>query len=312
MLTYVARRLAYAVFTLAGVATILFFLLHLTGNPAVLYVPQRASPQAIAAWSASHGFNKPLLVQYATFMASIVRGQFGTSLTFGQPAVGLVLQFFPATLALGTTATVMGLLIGVPVGLVSGTRKGSATDTAAMTSALVGLSLPSFWLALMLILVFGVVLRLLPVAGAGGLSHLILPGLTIAVIIGGDIARMLRSNLIDVLSQDYIRTARALGLRPAGVVFRHALKNALLPTLTVFGLDLAAVISGVYIVEVIFAYPGVGLLTINAINQRDFPVVEASVFLAAVIFVLINLAVDLLYSVLDPRVRLGGRAGENA
>jgi peptide/nickel transport system permease protein len=307
MLAYVARRLAWAIVTLLAIATILFFLLHLTGDPASFFVPQRATAADIARFRAAHGYDAPLLVQYVRFVGDIGTGDFGRSLTFGQPALRVVLEFLPASVALALAATVFALLVGIPTGIVAALRKGSMADTALMTGALAGLSVPSFWLALMLILVFGVQLKLLPISGRGGFDHLILPAITIGLPMAGSMARLLRSNLIESLGQDSIRTARALGLPRRSIVLRHALKNAALPSLTVFGLEVALVLTGVFIVEVVFAYPGLGRLTINAIRQRDFPIVQAAIFLAGLTYIVLNLLIDLAYTYLDPRIRLGGK-----
>jgi peptide/nickel transport system permease protein len=301
--SYILRRVVYALFTLLGVVSILFFLLHLTGDPASLYVPPRASPADVAKFRAAHGFDKSLVVQYVLFIQNALRGNFGTSLTFGQPALSMALKALPATLALAGTAIVFALVVGVPAGIIAAVRKGSVTDAAVMTGALFGLSVPPFWLGLMLILLVGVRLQWLPVSGSGGLSHLILPGITIAAAMGGGLARLLRSNLLEALHQDYVRTAQGMGLRRRSIVLRHALRNALLPSLTVFGLQVGLIITGVFVVEVVFAYPGMGQLTINAIEQRDFPLVEACVLVAGVGYIALNLIVDIVYTYLDPRIR---------
>jgi peptide/nickel transport system permease protein len=302
--SYILRRIAYAFFTLLGVVSILFFLLHLTGDPASLYVPARASPAQVALFRQAHGFNDPLPLQYVRFIGDALHGDFGTSLTFGRPALPLALGALPATLALAGVAILFAVVIGVPAGIIAAVRKGRATDTAVMTGALFGLSVPPFWLGLMLILLVGVHLKWLPVSGAGGVDHLILPALTIAAAMGGALARLLRSNLLEALNQDYVRTAQAMGLRHRSVVMRHALKNAMLPLITVFGLQVGLIITGVFVVEVVFAYPGMGQLTINAIEQRDFPLVEACVLVAGLGYVVLNLIVDITYKYLDPRIRL--------
>jgi peptide/nickel transport system permease protein len=309
MVRYLLGRLGWAFVTLFIIATILFFLLHLTGDPVAFFVPPRATAEDIASYRAAHGYDQGLTVQYVRFLGDIFTGEFGRSLTFGRPALSIVAEFLPASIVLAVAATVFALLVGVPAGIISALRKGSKVDTALMTSALTGLSIPSFWLALMLILVFGVRLDVLPISGRGGPSHLILPAITIGLPMAGSTARLLRSNLIESMSQDYIRTARALGLPQRTIVLRHALKNASLPSLTAFGLEVALVLTGVFIVEVVFAYPGLGRLTINAIGQRDFPIVQAAIFVAGVAYVLLNLVVDLAYTYLDPRIRLAADQG---
>jgi peptide/nickel transport system permease protein len=290
--------------TLFVIATILFFLLHLTGDPVSFFVPARATAEDIARYRAAHGYDDALIVQYAGFVGDIFRGDFGRSLTFGRPALSIVAEFLPASIVLAVGATLFALLIGVPTAILAALHRGTKIDTALMATAVTGLSVPSFWLALMLILVFGVRLDVLPISGRGGIAHLVLPSLTIGLPMAGSIARMLRSNLVESLSQDYIRTARAMGLPRRRIVLRHALKNASLPALTAFGLEIALVLTGVFIVEVVFAYPGLGRLTINAIGDRDFPIVQAAIFVAGATYILLNLVVDLAYTFLDPRIRL--------
>ncbi|MCI0543616.1 MAG: ABC transporter permease [Actinobacteria bacterium] len=301
---YIARRLGYSIITLIGVATILFFLLQATGDPALVYLPQRASAADVEAFREAHGFNDPILVQYARFITNFLTGDFGESLNFGRPALGLVMEFVPATVSLALAATIIAVVVGVPLGILAAVKRGTAADTLLMTGALTGLSIPDFWLGLMLILVFGVELGWFPISGRGGLDHLILPAVTIGVAMAGSLARLLRSNLIDALGQDYIRTARAMGIRWSKIVAKHALKNASLPSLTSFALQVALILTGVFVVEVVFAYPGMGRLVINAINQRDFAVVQTGIFLAGVAYVLLNLVVDVVYTYLDPRIRL--------
>jgi peptide/nickel transport system permease protein len=307
MAKLIVHRVLYGVFTLWAIATILFFMLQLSGDPAVLYVSPRATPAAIDTFREVHGFNDPVLVQYARFLREAATGSFGESLTFGRPALGVVWEFLPASLVLAATAIAMAVLIGAPVGIIAALRKGKALDMTLMTASLAGLSIPAFWLGLILILLFAVDLQWFPVGGKGGIEHLVLPGFTIALAMAGSLARLLRSNLVEVLDQDYIRTARAMGVPRRSLIGRHALKNAALPVLTSFSLEAALVLTGVFVVEVVYAYPGMGRITIDAINQQDFAVVQASIFVGSLAYILMNLVVDIAYTFLDPRIRYGAR-----
>lgn len=299
----ILERLAHAVFVVFGVSLIAFFLIHLTGDPATLLLPLDATPEDRAQFRRVMGFDRPLPIQYLDFLGRAVQGDFGNSLRFQQPAMALVLERLPATAQLAGVALGIALLVGVPTGLLAGMRRGSAFDRAAMVVALAGQCLPSFWLALMLILVFGVGLRLAPVSGAGTPAHLVLPGLTLSFYTMALVARLLRSNMLDVMGSDYIRTARAKGLSERLVVLRHALKNAAIPVVTVLGLSTGYLLGGAVIVEQVFAYPGMGRLVYQAISNRDVTVVQAFVVLIALVILTINLVVDLLYALLDPRVR---------
>jgi peptide/nickel transport system permease protein len=276
----------------------------LTGDPALLFLPAQATPEDVAIYKHAHGFDRPLPVQYGYFLADAARGDFGRSLRFGEPALGLVLSRLPATLELAGCAAVVGLVFALPLGTIAALRRGSLADTLAMLGALFGQSFPQFWLGLMLILLLAVRFKLFPPSGSGGIQFLVLPSLTLGLALAALLARLLRANLIDVLGQDYIRTGRAKGLSAWAVLHRHAFKNAALPSLTVFGLQLGLLISNAVVVEFVFGYPGVGRLALTAINQRDYPVVLAFIFVVGLVYALLNLAVDLLYTWFDPRIRL--------
>jgi ABC-type dipeptide/oligopeptide/nickel transport system permease component len=246
-----------------------------------------------------------LPVQYAKFLARPVRGDFGNSLWQNQPALELVLDRLPATLQLTLAAMAISVAVSVPAGIIAAIKRGSVFDSMVMLATLLGQSIPVYWLGLMLILTFGVRFEVLPTSGTGSVAHLILPAVTLAAYVMARNARLVRSGMLDVLSQDYIRTARAKGLVERIVVLRHGLRNAAIPVVTMLALDFGALLGGAVITETIFAWPGVGRLVMQAIFQRDFPLVQAAVFVVAVTFVLINVAVDLVYTVLDPRIRLG-------
>jgi ABC-type dipeptide/oligopeptide/nickel transport system permease component len=299
----ILERLSHAVFVVIGVSLISFMLVHLTGDPAALLLPLDASQEDRDRFRAAMGLDRPLPVQYADFLVHAVRGDFGNSLRFQQPAMGLVVERLPATLALAAVALGLALLIGVPAGLIAGVKRGSAFDRVAMLLALAGQCVPAFWLGLMLILLFSVGLRLLPVSGGGTPAHLVLPGLTLSFYTMALVARLLRSNMLDVMSSDYIRTARAKGLTERVVVLRHAMKNAAIPVVTVVGLSAGYLLGGAVIVEQVFAYPGLGRLVYQSISNRDVAVVQAFVILISLVVLAINLAVDLIYTLLDPRVR---------
>ncbi len=293
-----------SIFVLIGVSLLVFVLVRLSGDPVLLLMPPDASAEQIAQLRHSLGLDQPVLVQYWQFIARAVQGDFGTSFRNGQPAMSLVLDRAPATLELAGFALVITLLVGIPAGIVAATRPDSTADAVARGIALLGQALPSFWLGIMLILVFSVQLRWLPPFGAGGLDHLILPGISLGAYSIAITSRLLRSSLLEVLHTGYIRTARAKGLPENVVIVRHALRNAAIPVVTVVGLQVGALLGGAVITEYVFSYPGVGRLVLDAISHRDFAVVQAFVVLLAVVIALVNLAVDLLYAVLDPRIRV--------
>ncbi|MGH7321673.1 MAG: ABC transporter permease [Candidatus Rokuibacteriota bacterium] len=305
MTQYILARLIQSVIVVLGVLLLVFVILQLTGDPARLMLPPEATLEDIERLRRHMGFDRPLPVQFLYFMAGAVRGDFGNSLRYkDQPALQIVLERFPATIELALATLLWSIPVAFLLGLVAAVRRASLQENAAMLTALLGQSMPSFWLGLMLILVFSVNLGLLPSSGRGTLKHVVLPALTLGGFFMARLTRLVRSGLLDVLGQDYVRTARAKGLAERVVVVRHALKNAAIPIVTIIGLDIGTVLGGAVITETVFAWPGVGRLAIDSINVRDFPVVQADVFVIAVAFVLINLLVDALYTWLDPRVRL--------
>jgi ABC-type dipeptide/oligopeptide/nickel transport system permease component len=300
---FVLRRLIHAVAVIVGVTLVTFLLLHLTGDPVGMMLPADATEAERARIIHLFGFDRPLPVQVIRFAAGAVRGDFGTSIRQDEPALALVVDRLPATLELTLAAMVIAVLVALPAGIVSAARRGSLLDQGAMLVALIGQSVPNFWLGIMLILLFAVNLGWLPPFGRGGLANLVLPALTLSMYSMARTARLIRSGMLEVLSQDYIRTAHAKGLSERPVLLRHALKNALIPAVTVLGLDLAHLLGGAVITETIFAWPGVGRLIVSAIYARDYPIVQAGVFVIAVGYTVINLLVDVLYAWLNPRVR---------
>jgi ABC-type dipeptide/oligopeptide/nickel transport system permease component len=301
---YLGRRLAQSLLVLLGVSFVVFFILYLTGDPALVLLPPDATAEDVRRFREAMGFNDPFIVQYGRFLAGALRGDFGQSIRHGEPAFGLVVERLPATFELATAALLIALVIAIPAGIVSAVRRNTIVDYVATVVALLGQSMPTFWLGIMLILFFSVQFNILPSSGRGGLSHLILPAVTLGLFTTARITRLTRSGMLEVLNQDYIRTARAKGVAGSPIVWKHAFKNAAVPIVTIVGIELGTLLGGSVITETIFAWPGVGRLSVQAIYNRDYPVVQAAVFLLATTFVLVNLFVDVLYTYLDPRIRL--------
>jgi peptide/nickel transport system permease protein len=304
MSVYLLRRLAQSILVLLGVSFVVFLILYLTGDPALVLLPPDATAEDVREFRARMGFNDPFIVQYGRFLGGALRGDFGQSVRHGEPAFHLVLERLPATFELSGAALLVALLLAIPAGVISAVRRNTVTDYVATVVALLGQSMPTFWLGIMLILIFSVQFNVLPSSGRGGIEHLLLPALTLGLFTTARITRLTRSGMLEVLNQDYIRTARAKGVSGQPVVWKHAFKNAAIPIVTIVGIELGTLLGGSVITETIFAWPGVGRLSVQAIYNRDYPVVQAAVFLLASTFVLVNLVVDLLYTYLDPRIRL--------
>jgi peptide/nickel transport system permease protein len=305
LLSYLLQRLLLVLVVIWGAATLAFVLLYLSGDPTNLLLPLDASPEVRETFRRAQGYDRPLPVQYLRYLGDLVRGDFGMSLRNNQPALGLVLESFPPTLRLAGLSLLVAVLIAIPAGVVAAQRRGSATELFIMSGALLGQAMPVFWLALMLILIFGLNLRWLPISGSGTWQHYVLPVATLATFSAASIARLTRSGVLGELRSDHVRTARAKGLQAREVLYKHALRNAAIPVVTIIGLQLGTLVSGAIITETIFAWPGIGRFVLLAVSQRDFPVVQASVVVFALLLALINLVVDLLYLVLDPRIRYG-------
>lgn len=304
MRRYIAARLATAILVIFGVSIISFLLTFLTGDPAEIMLPPGATAQQIAHFRAEWGFDDPLPAQYWRFLRRAVQGDFGISLRHGQSSLPLIAARLPATLQLTVTAMLLAIVLAVPLGVLAATHRGGKLDVLAMAVSLLGQSVPNFWLAIMMILLFAVSWGLLPTSGRGGLAHVVMPAAAIAINLMALLTRLVRTTMIEVLAEDYVRTGRGKGLRELAVVTRHALPNALIPLVTVVGLQFGYILGGAVVIETVFTWPGVGLFTIQAILNRDYPVVQASVFILATAVVLLNLAVDLLYVWLDPRIRV--------
>ena len=298
-------RLITSLVTLIGVVSLVFFLIHLIpGDPVEYILGDSARPADREALRSELGLDRPLPVQYADYLSGLIRFDLGNSLHSKQPVTALLLERLPATLKLSLVAFLLAVLIALPLGVLAATRSGTFWDSGAMTLSLLGVSIPNFWLGPMLILLFSLWLGLTPVSGMEQPGSVVLPAITLGVSLAAILARMVRSSLLEVLGEDYIRTARAKGVSEQRIVWRHALGNALLPVITLLGLQFGALLAGSVITEKVFSWPGIGLLLIDAIQQRDYPVVQGTVLLIAVGYLIVNRLTDLLYRVVDPRVRL--------
>ncbi|MDP3047535.1 MAG: ABC transporter permease [Chloroflexota bacterium] len=303
MLRYILRRLVYMIPILFGVSVVVFLILHLVpGDPAVLVAGPDATLEDIALARSRLGLDRPLPVQYISWLGNLLQGDLGRSARTHRPVIQDLGQTVPATVELTLAAITIAIVVGVGAGTIAAVRRNSVFDYASMVVALLGVCTPSFWLGLMLMLIFAVKLDLLPTTGRGGPDHLVLPAVTLGFGAAAIIARVTRSSLLEVLNMDYIRTAHAKGLTPRMVVIRHAIKNAFIPVITVIGLEFGYLLAGSVITETVFAYPGVGRLLIDAIGFRDYPVIQGGVMVLALQFALVNLIVDVLYAFFDPRI----------
>ncbi len=303
MARYLVRRLLQALLVLFAVSVLAFALVYVSGDPARALVPIDASPEDIDNVRRGFGLDQPLPVQYLRFVERAVRGDLGESFKYRTNSLELVVRRLPNTILLAVTSVTLAVVVAIPLGVIAGTRRRSVLDYAATGASMLLIATPSFWLGLLLILLFADWLRVLPASGAGSLRHLVLPASALAAYSLGLITRLVRAAMADALRQPYITTAHAKGLSPRSVHYRHALRNCLIPTVTVVGLQLGALLGGAVIIETVFAWPGVGWLLIQAINARDLPLIRSAVLVVATFFVLINFAVDLVYGYLDPRIR---------
>jgi peptide/nickel transport system permease protein len=303
MIRQIARRSLRAVAALLVVTAVVFTLLHLSGDPTYILLAPEATAEQRAVFRATYGLDRPLPVQYVSYLGRVVRGDFGQSFSFQTPALAVVLQRLPATLELTLAAMLIAVACSIPAAVVAALRRGTGFDRLLMGVTLLGQSVPTFWLGMMMILVLAVKLHLFPVSGRGGLGHLVMPAVALSLWLMALLARITRSEMLEVLEQDYVRTARAKGISEGAIAARHALKNALLPIVTVMGLQFGGLLGGAVMTETVFAWPGVGTMILDAILKKDFPVVLAGVIVVAVGFILVNLVLDTLYAVLDPRIR---------
>jgi ABC-type dipeptide/oligopeptide/nickel transport system permease component len=308
MTAYLIRRLQGALGVVFGVATISFIMVFLMpGDAARMYAGPRAPEETVQRIRELWGLDQPLPVQYVRYLGRAIQGDLGNSTRDNRPVLRAVLERVPATAQLALAGLFVELIIGVPLGILAALRPGSWFDQVATAVSLIGISIPSFALGLVLLYVFGFLLQVFPLGGYGSPIHLVLPAITLGIGGTAFYARVLRNNLLEVMGEDFIRTANAKGLRPRTVLTRHTLRNALLPTVTLAGLDLALLLGGVVVIEAVFGWPGIGLQAFNAIRNQDTPMIMGTVLFASIAVVAINLIVDFLYAALDPRVRIGGR-----
>lgn len=304
MLKYIGRRLLMLIPVLLGVTFIVFSIMYMTpGDPAQLILGESAPPEAVAELRAEMGLDDPFIVQYGRFVTNAVQGDFGKSYTTKRDVFSEIFARFPNTLKLAGVGVALAIAIGIPVGIISATRQYSVLDNVSMIGALLGVSMPNFWLGLMLILFFSVNLGWLPSSGSESFLHIILPAITLGTGSAAIITRMTRSSMLEVIRQDFIRTARAKGVAEKKVINKHALKNALIPVITVIGLQFGYLLGGAVLTETVFSWPGVGRLLVEAIRQKDTPTVLASVVFMATTFSFVNLLVDILYAYVDPRIK---------
>lgn len=308
MLRYILTRLGHTVLVIFGISVVSFIFLHLSGDPVGLILPQDATLEQIAALRKKMLLDDPIYLQYFRFLTSALQGDLGRSIYSHQPVVGMILERMPATLELAFAALAIALAVAIPAGVLSAVKRGTWIDTISMSLALIGLSMPHFWLGIMFIMVFSVQLGWLPTSGRGTFLQLIMPSLALGVSLIALFARLTRSAMLEVLGQDYVRTARAKGLSDFSVIGKHALRNALIPLVTVIGMEFGFLLGGAVIIETVFAWPGVGRLIVQSILDRDYPVVQAAVMMLAIVFVTVNFVVDLLYVWLDPNINIDGSA----
>jgi len=305
MIQYFLKRLLQAIPVLLGVIIITFVLMYIIpGDPVVSMVGERYSEETVQRLRQELHLDDPLPLQFLRYVGNVLQGNFGNSFITGEPVAALIIEKFPNTMMLAITAMFFAILIGLTAGIMSSVRPGSFMDRGIMVLALAGISAPVFWVGLILVLVVGVMLQWLPPTGFGGIEYLILPALTLGLRSAAYLARLTRATMLDVLSHDYIRTARSKGLPEWKVFIKHAFPNTLIPVITIIGTDFGSYLSGAVLTESIFGWPGIGRLALEAIMKRDFPVIQGTVLFMAIMFVLMNVLVDLLYGVVDPRIRL--------
>lgn len=304
MQRYLLSRLAQSVLVLFGVLLLVFFMVRVTGDPAQLMMPREASPEDIAAFRKAMGFDRPLIVQFLDFVKGAAVGDFGSSLRYRLPALPLILERLPATIELATAALVLAIAVGVPLGMIAGTRPGSVWDAIARVIATIGQTTPNFWLALLLIFFFAVYLGWFPSFGRDqGLRSVVLPAIALGLAPMGKLARLTRSAVLEVMTRDYVRTAYAKGLPPRMVYTRHVLRNAAISLVSVLGVEYGYLLSGSIYIETIFAWPGIGRLIADSIGVRDFPLVQAVAVFTSIVVIVIYLVTDVAYTFIDPRIR---------
>ncbi|CAM3658516.1 ABC transporter permease [Marinicrinis lubricantis] len=301
---YFGQRIVQALVSLIGVATIVFFILRLTGDPVLLMAPQNATAEDIERLREALGLDQPLGVQYIDYLGQIFTGDLGRSYIQNLPVIDIIMERLPYTIDLAVSAFILTVVIGIPIGMLTAIYKGTWVEKVCMPIILIGQSMPAFWTGILLIMLVSVQLRWLPSSGADGLQSLILPAITLASLSIATVARMTRSSILEQLGQDYVRTARSKGVGTPRLLFRHLLRNSCIPIITVLGLEFANLLGGSVITETIFAWPGLGQLTIQSIQARDFPLIQAVVLLGAAFYIVVNLITDSIYAWVDPRIKL--------
>lgn len=304
MLTFLAKRILQAIPVLLIILTLVFFLVNVAGDPVASMLGEEATPAQIEAVRHSLGLDRPLYIQYGDYMWSALQGDFGDSYRFKQPALGLALERLPITLTLAVTGIIIAVLLAVPIGVIAAIRRGGAIDNALSALAVVAKAMPNFWLGIMLILVFAVQLRFFPVSGADTWKNVVLPSLALATGVGAEITMLVRSSVIEELGNDYVRTARGKGLKESTILRSHALRNAFVPVASIVLLQFAQIVGGSIIVETVFAWPGLGQLLVNAVTNKDLPLVQVGVFVVAVMIIIVNICGDIIFRLADRRIKL--------
>ncbi len=300
---YIVRRLLQIIPVLLIISFIIFLLVYVAGDPVALMLPEDASHEDVQMLQESLGLDRPFVVQYGSYVLNLVQGDFGESFRFNESALPIVLERLPATLELAIAAMAVAIIISIPLGIWSATKQNSSLDFLATGGAVLGKAMPNFWLGIMLILLFSVMLGWLPVSGRGTIAHIVLPAITLGTGIAAEMTRLIRSSMIEVLSQDYVRTAKSKGIRDFFVVYKHAFRNTLIPVVTITALQTSTVVGGTLITETVFSWPGLGQLLIQAVNTRDMAIVQACVFIIAIMVIGMNLLADVIYRLLDPRIK---------
>jgi peptide/nickel transport system permease protein len=308
MIAYILKRLLHSVYVILAISLIVFIAVRLTGDPvSLMFGDGQPSKEAVASIRHNLGLDKPVYVQYLIFLKNLFTLNLGTSYRTGESVAALVFGRMGATLTLAIAGIVMALLISVPIGILTAVKRNSLWDYAGRVLSLIGISFPNFWLGIMLILIFSVSLHWFPASGYSGFSYLILPSLTLGLVLSGTLSRLIRTSMLQVMNEQFVSTAQSKGLSQMVVIMRHVLRNSLIPLATFLGIEFGSLLGGTVIIEQIFAWPGVGQLIVGAISQRDFPVIQGGVMVLAMLMVLVNLAVDISYSFIDPRIRIEGR-----
>lgn len=300
--SYIVKSLLQIIPVLLLVSLIVFILVRVTGDPVALMLPETATAEDRAVLTEALGLDQPLYKQYITFLGSAIQGDFGTSFRYGESALPLVLERLPASFELAVAAMIFAIVMAIPLGILSAVKRNTFTDLLISGISVIGKAMPNFWMGIMLILLFSVILGALPVSGRGGIEHLLLPAFTLGIGIGAQMTRLVRSSMLEILNQDYIVTAKSKGLRPFIIIMKHAFRNGLIPVVTIVGLQFTSLIGGTLITETVFAWPGLGQLLVTAVNTHDMAIVQASVFVIALIVIIGNLLTDITYRLLDPRI----------